>query len=73
MNNWMKFFFNQKNVKVKSIKSYKKRERYQSDIILLPNFVWDGFNNIFTMMNHFTKCGWVIPLNDNKAETILSA
>ena len=23
------------------------------------------------MVNHFTKYGWIIPLNDNKAETIL--
>ena len=28
---------------------------------------------IFAMMDHFTKYGWVIPLNYGKAETILTA
>ena len=35
------------------------------------NYEWDWFKYIFTMMDHFTKYGWVIPLNDNKPETIL--
>ena len=25
------------------------------------------------MVDHFTKYGWIIPLNDKKAETILKA
>ena len=38
------FYFEQrKNVKVKLIESYKQRERYQADTVLLPNYVWDGF------------------------------
>ena len=33
------FFLNQKNVIVKHIKSYIPRERYQADIVLIPNNV----------------------------------
>ena len=62
-----------KNEIVKHIESYKPKERYQADIVLLSNYIWDGFKYIFTMMNHFTKYGWIIPLNHNKAETILRA
>ena len=45
MKNWMKssFIWTKKNVKVKPIESYNLRERYQADIILFPNFVWDRF------------------------------
>ena len=76
MKNWMKSSFfseSRKNIKVKHIEFYKPRERYQANIILFPNFVWDGFKYIFIMMDHFTNYGWVIPLNENKAETILTA
>ena len=76
MKNWKKSsFFSElrKNVKVKPIEYYNPRERYQADIILLLNFVWDEFKYIFIMVDHFTKYGWVIALNDKKAETILIA
>ena len=65
------FFEPRKNVIVKLIESSKPRERYQADIVLLLNFVWDGFKYIFTMVDHSTKYGWVILLNDKKAETVL--
>ena len=45
-----------KNVKVKYIESYKPRERYQSDKVLLPNFVWDRFKY------RIQRC--LVPLND---------
>ena len=69
------FFFSKSrnNVKVKPIESHKPIGRCQAYIILLQHFVWAGFKNIFTMMDNFTKYGWVIPLNVNKAETILTA
>ena len=35
------FFWTKKNVKSKNIESYKPRERFQADIVLPPNFVWD--------------------------------
>ena len=71
MKNWMKFFWSRKNVKEKHIESYHPRERYQADIIFLPNYVWYRFKYNLTMIDHFTKNGWVISLNDKKAEIIL--
>ena len=59
--------------KVKPIKSYKLRERYQAGIILLQNFIWDGFKYVFAMIDHFTNYEWVIPLNYKKAEMILTS
>ena len=58
---------------LKHIESYKPRERYQADIVLIPNYVWDVLKYIFAVMSHFTKYECVIPLNYNKAETILTA
>ena len=66
------FFWTKKNIKVKLIESYNPRQRYQNVIVLL-NFVLDKFKYIFTMMDHFTNYEWVIPLNENKTETILTA
>ena len=62
-----------KNIIVKHIESYKPKERYQADTVLLSNYIWDGFKYIFTMVDHFTKYGWIIPLNNKKAVTILRA
>ena len=58
----MNSFFSEprKNIKVKLIESYNSKERYQADIILLQNSVWDRFKYIFKMMNHFTYYGWII-------------
>ena len=43
MKNWMKSSFSKprKNVEIAHIESYKPRENYQADIVLLPNFIWD--------------------------------
>ena len=67
------FFWTKKNIIVKNIEFYNPKERYQADIVLLPNYEWDWFKYIFTMMDYFTKYGWVIPLNHKKAEIILTA
>ena len=67
------FFKSRNNVQVKPIESYRLRERYQADIVLLPNYVWDKFKYIFAMVDHLTKYGCGIPLNSKKAETILTA
>ena len=32
-----------KNAIVKHIESYKPKERYQADTVLLSNYIWDGF------------------------------
>ena len=38
------FLINQgKNGIIKHILPYKRRERYQANSVLLPNYVWDGF------------------------------
>ena len=34
-------FLAKKILNVKHIESYKTREKYQAEIVLLPNFVWD--------------------------------
>ena len=62
-----------KNVILKHIEFYKSREKYQVGTVLLSNYEWDGFKYIFTIMDHFTKYGWVIQLNNKKTETILTA
>ena len=68
----MKFFFlNQE--KYNKNESYRSRERFQVSIVLLPNYVWDLLKYIFTMMELFTKYGWIIPLNYKKAEMNLRA
>ena len=66
-------FQNKENVKAKPIGSYKPGERYQADIVLLPNQGWNGFRYIFAIMDRFAEYGWVVPLNDSKAEAILGA
>ena len=60
-----------KNAIVKHIESYTPKERYQADTVLLSSYIWDGFKYIFTMVDNFTKYGWIIPLNYKKAKTIL--
>ena len=60
-----------KKVIVKHFESCKLRQRCQADTVILSNFVWDGFKYIFTMVDHFTKYGWIVRLNDKKAEAIL--
>ena len=52
--------------------SLKPRERYQTDEIFVLNFELNQFKHTFTMMNYFAMYGWIIPSNDNKAETILT-
>ena len=49
------------------------RERCQAKMVLISNYVWDGFKYIFTTVDHFAKDGWVISLNHNKAQKILTA
>ena len=45
MKSWMKsFFLTKKYVKVKIFESDKPREKYQTDTVLLQNYVWDGLN-----------------------------
>ena len=50
LNEVLFYFGPRKNVNVKHIESYKPRESYHADIVFLPNYVWDGFKNIFTIL-----------------------
>ena len=50
---------------IKHIESYKLRERYQNDTVLLSIHLWDEFKNIFKTVDHFIKYGRIIPLKDN--------
>ena len=58
---------------VKHIDTYAPKERYQADTINLSSYVSGDFKYIFTMVDHFTKYGWIVPLKDKKAENILIA
>ena len=62
-----------KNLVVKHIDIYWPKERYQADTVLLLSYVSCGFKYLFTMVDHFTKYSWVIPMHDKKAETVLKA
>ena len=42
-----------------------------NNTVIFLNFVLNGFKYIFTMVDHFTKYGWIVRLNDKKVETIL--
>ena len=44
-----------KNVKLKHIESYNPRERYQANIVLILNYVWDEFKYIFAMVDNLTN------------------
>ena len=33
----------------------------------------DGFKYLYTMVDHFTKYGWIIPLKDKTAKNVLGA
>ena len=50
------------------IRTSKPKERYQTDTVLLSNYIWEWFKYIFTMLDNFAKYGWIIPLNDKKTE-----
>ena len=63
-----------KNVVIKHIDSSMSKERYQADTGLLSNYVTsDGYKYLFTMVNHFTKYGWIETLKDKTAIIILRA
>ena len=41
-------------------------ERYQADKANLSGYVLWDFKYVFTMVDHFTKYGWIVPLKDKK-------
>ena len=63
-----------KNAVIKHIDSFKSKDRYQTDTVQLSKYVMsDRFKYLFTMVDHFTKYGWIIPLNDKTAKNMLGA
>ena len=55
-----------KNLIVKDNDSHRPKERYQADTVLLSDYIRDDFKYLFTMVDHFTKYGWIIPIKDKK-------
>ena len=63
-----------KKAVIKHINSFKPKDRYQADTVQLSKYVMsDGFKYLFTMVDHFTKYGWIIPLKDKTAKNVLGA
>ena len=53
------------NVVIKHIDSSMPKETYQADTALLSNYVTsDGYKYLFTMVDHFTKYGWIETLKE---------
>ena len=51
---------------MKQIDSYVPKERYQTDTVNLSSYVSGDFEYVNTMIDHFTKYGWFIQINDKK-------
>ena len=63
-----------KNVVVKHIDSSMQKERYQADTVQLSKHgMSEDYKYLFTMVDHFTKYGWIIPLKDKASLTVLRA
>ena len=59
---------------IKHIDSLMPKERYHADTVLLSNYVTsDGYKYFFTMVDHFTKYGWIETLKVKTAIIILRA
>ena len=63
-----------KNAVIKHIDSFKPKDRYQADTVRLSKYLMsDGFKYLFTIVDHFTKYGWIIPLKDKTVKNVLGA
>ena len=63
-----------KNVVIKQIDNSIPKERYRADTFqLLKHVMSDDYNYHFTMVDQFTKYGWIVPLNDKTLLTVLRA
>ena len=50
------------------------KERYQADTVQFSKHVMSGdYKYLFTMVDHFTKYGWIILLKDKTLLTVLRA
>ena len=63
-----------KNVVFKHTDTSMPKERYQADIVQLSKHVMsDDYKYLFTMVDHFTKYSWIVPLKDKTSFTFLRA
>ena len=63
-----------KNVVVKHIDSSMPKGRYQVDTVQLSKYVMsDDYKYLFTMIDHFKRYGWILPLKDKTSLTVLRA
>ena len=50
------------------------KERYQADIVQLSKHVMsDDYKYLLTMVDHFTKYSWIVPLKDKTSFNFLRA
>ena len=62
-----------KKMAYKHIDSYYPKERYQADTVYLSDYLVTDKRYILTMVDHFSKYGWIVVMSDKKAVTVLRA
>ena len=62
-----------KKIAYKHIDSYYPKERYQADTVYLSDYLVSDKRYLLTMIDHFSKYGWIVVLSDKSATTLLRA
>ena len=62
-----------KKMAYKHIDRYYPKERYQADTVYLSDYLVTYKRYILTMVDHFSKYGWIVVMSDKKAVTVLRA
>ena len=63
-----------KNTFTNYIDSIQPKNRYQANTMSLSKYVMsDWLKYLFTMVDHFTKCGWIITLKDKTEKNVMGA
>ena len=57
----------------KYIDSYYTKERYQVDTVYLSDYLVTDKRYILTIVDHFSKYGWIVVMSDKKASNVLRA
>ena len=60
-----------KKIAYKHIKSNYPKERYQVDTTMLYDHIQADNRNLLTMVDHFSKFGWVVSIPNKKSQTVL--
>ena len=61
-----------KKIAYKHIDSYYPKERYQADTVYLSDYLVSDKKYLLTMIDHFSKYGWIVVLSDKSATNIKS-